>query len=80
MKITIETTTRAQANYILSHVAKKTGAMCEGGHAASDSVITVTREEDNTVTVLSNYYNTPIEVADSGRLPQKWNKWIKENN
>ncbi len=80
MKFTIETNTKQQANYILSHIAKNTGAMCGGGNAASDSVITVTREEDNTVTVLSNYYNTPIEVADSERLPQKWNKWIKENH
>ncbi len=77
MKITIPTQTRSQANYILSYLAKNTGAMCEGANAATDSVITLIRNDDNTVTASSNYFTSARDVAD--RLPKKWKIWIKDN-
>ena len=75
MKFTIETATRGQANYVLNYLARKTGAMCEGGNAATDSVITLLREDDNTISATSDYFSSPLDVAD--RLPAKWANWIR---
>lgn len=51
--------------------------MCEGANAATDSVITLIRNDDNTVTASSNYFTSARDVAD--RLPKKWKIWIKDN-
>jgi hypothetical protein len=77
MKFTIPTQTKSQANYILSYMAKNTGALCEGDNAACDSVVTLIREDDNTVTASSNYFTSPWDIAD--RLPTKWANWVREN-
>ena len=77
IKLTIPTESKSQANYVLNYFASHTGAMCGGGVAATDSVVTLTRENDNTITASSNYFSSAWDIAD--RLPRKWGKWIKEN-
>jgi hypothetical protein len=77
MKITIPTKTKSQADYVLSHMAKNTGVMGIDHSYTCDDVVTLKRNQDNTITASSNYFTSAWDIAD--RLPGKWCKWIKEN-